>query len=43
MTRYYILPDGTVEKKARGCLQDLIILSILIGLIVHAISRRNKH
>ena len=39
---YYILQDGTTEKKAAGCLQDLVIFTILIAVTVIAIRRRNK-
>ncbi len=40
---YYILRDGTVEQRAKGCLQSVIFLGILIAVFAFAIGAKNRH
>ena len=40
MTRYYILPDGTTEKKTENCLMNLAFIVITLIAIGVAIGRK---
>ena len=43
MTRYYILPDGTTEKKTGNCLMNLAFIVITLIAIGITIGRKTLH